>query len=92
MCLGVPGRLVERSADSPDLARVEIEGVLRDVNLALLEGEDVQPGEWVLVHLGFALERMTEEEAASTDATRRFLLDGEGEVPFAGVSFGEERS
>lgn len=89
MCLGAPGRIVERSLDTPDLARAEIEGVVRDVNLALLEGEDIKPGEWVLVHLGFALERLTEAEAASTTATRRFLFDGEGEIPFAGALLGD---
>lgn len=89
MCLGAPGRIVERSTDSPDLARAEVEGVIRDVNLALLEGEDVGPGDWVLVHLGFALERLTEAEAAETDATRRFLFDGEGAVPFADEVLGD---
>jgi hydrogenase maturation factor len=43
----------------------------------------------VLIHLGFALERLTEAEAAETDATRRFLFDGEGAVPFADEALGD---
>lgn len=83
MCLGIPGRIVERSTEQPDLARADVEGVVREVNLALLDGEDVEIGEWVLIHLGFALGRMTEEEVVTTRATLRFLYEGEGEVPFA---------
>jgi len=73
MCLGIPGRIVERSADHPDLARVDVEGVVRDINMALLEDDPPQPGEWILIHLGFALERMTAEEASDAFATAAIL-------------------
>lgn len=66
MCLGIPGRVVDLPADRPDVGRVDVEGVLRDVNFALLADDPPAPGEWVLIHLGFALEKMT--EAAVEDA------------------------
>ncbi len=80
MCLGVPGRLVDRSTETPDLAHVEIDGIVREVNLALLE-DDLEPGQWLMVHLGFAMGRLTAEEAEATVATRRLLFEGIGEVP-----------
>ena len=73
MCLGVPGRIIERSPVEPDLARVDVEGIVRDINIALLEDDPPAPGEWVLIHLGFALEKMTEEEAREAQATAAIL-------------------
>jgi hydrogenase expression/formation protein HypC len=66
MCLGIPGRIIDLPADRPEIARVEVDGRLRDVNVMLLEDADPQPGDWVLIHLGFALQTMTEAEAAET--------------------------
>jgi hydrogenase expression/formation protein HypC len=66
MCLGIPGRVVDLPADRPEIARVEVDGRLRDVNVMLLEDAAPQPGDWVLIHLGFALQTMTEAEAAET--------------------------
>lgn len=83
MCLGVPGRIVERSEDEPDLARVEVEGVLRSINVSLLRDDPPQPGEFVLIHLGFALEKMTEAEANETLATMALLTQDEPGDPFA---------
>ncbi|MDQ2751082.1 MAG: HypC/HybG/HupF family hydrogenase formation chaperone [Pseudonocardiales bacterium] len=62
MCLGLPGRVVEIIPGS-DVARVEVAGVVRDINIALLEGPFV-PGDYILIHSGFALEKMTADEAA----------------------------
>jgi hydrogenase expression/formation protein HypC len=62
MCLGIPGRLVEL-LDGQQLARADVSGVTRVVNVALLEGEDLAPGDWVLIHVGFALSRIDEREA-----------------------------
>lgn len=78
MCLGIPGRIIERSPVDPDLARVDVEGVVRDINVALLEDDPPQPGEWVLIHLGFALEKMTAEEANEVLATAAILSGPEG--------------
>jgi hydrogenase expression/formation protein HypC len=61
MCLGIPGEVVEILTDRPDLARVDVSGVKRAINIGLLE--DVRPGDWVLIHVGFALAKIDEEEA-----------------------------
>ena len=63
MCLGIPGQVIEFLADQPDLAKVEVSGVRRAVNIGLLEGEELRPGDWVLIHVGFALSKIDEEEA-----------------------------
>jgi hydrogenase expression/formation protein HypC len=61
VCLGLPGRLVE-IAPGTDLARVDVAGVVREINLGLLDGP-WSPGDYVLIHSGFALQRMTAEDA-----------------------------
>jgi len=63
MCLGIPAQVVSVGDDHPDLATVEMAGLRRTVNVALLD-EAPAPGGWILVHMGFALSTMTEEEAA----------------------------
>ncbi|MCE7875400.1 HypC/HybG/HupF family hydrogenase formation chaperone [bacterium CPR1] len=61
MCLAIPGRILSLSAD---LATVEVSGVRREVNIALLP--ELKVGDWVLIHVGFALSRLNEEEARQT--------------------------
>ena len=68
MCLAIPGQIVEITDAENSLARVEVVGVRRTVNVGLLD--DVEPGDWVLIHVGFALSKIDEEEAL---ATRRLL-------------------
>jgi hydrogenase expression/formation protein HypC len=63
MCLGIPGEVIEILADRPDLAKVDVSGVKRAINIGLLEGEEIKPGDWVLIHVGFALSRIDEKEA-----------------------------
>ena len=71
MCLGIPGQVVELVDPGRQLAKVEVSGVRRNVNIGLLTGEDaVDVGDWVLIHVGFALSKIDEEEAR---ATREFL-------------------
>ena len=65
MCLGIPGEVVELYDDRPDLAKVDVSGVRRAINIGLLEDEDVRPGDWILIHVGFALSKIDEEEAAA---------------------------
>jgi hydrogenase expression/formation protein HypC len=62
MCLGIPAQLVAGEAGHPDLAMVDMGGVSRPINIGLLD-EPPRPGDWVLVHMGFALSAMTAEEA-----------------------------
>jgi hydrogenase expression/formation protein HypC len=63
MCLGIPARIRSLATGHPDLAEVDLAGVPRTFNVGLLDGP-VAPGDWVLVHMGFALTTMTEQEAA----------------------------
>jgi hydrogenase expression/formation protein HypC len=63
MCLGIPGQLVEFVDTNDQLARVDVSGVTRIINIGLLEDEPLAPGDWVLIHVGFAMSRIDEEEA-----------------------------
>jgi hydrogenase expression/formation protein HypC len=76
MCLAIPGRIIDVVDVERRLARVEVAGVTRTVSVGLLEAEHdgagAQAGDWVLIHVGFALSRIDEEEA---DATLRLLQD-----------------
>jgi hydrogenase expression/formation protein HypC len=66
MCLGVPGRIVEITSVEHQLAVVDVEGVRRKVNVGLIVDEGVTAGDWVLIHVGFALSKIDEEEARAT--------------------------
>ena len=63
MCLGIPGEIVELEAGSPDLALADVSGVRRAINVALLDDEGLGVGDWVLIHVGFALSKIDEAEA-----------------------------
>jgi len=68
MCLAIPGQVVEIVDESNRLARVDVAGVRRNVNIGLLDGngDAARPGDWVLIHVGFALSKVDEEEAQAT--------------------------
>jgi hydrogenase expression/formation protein HypC len=72
MCLGIPGQIVEVVDAEHHIAKAEVSGVKRNVNIGLLaEGEDaVGVGDWVLIHVGFAMSKIDEDEA---NQTRQFL-------------------
>ncbi len=77
MCLAIPGRVIEMADEELRLALVDVAGVRRKVNVGLLDS-DATPaavGDWVLIHVGFAISRIDEEEAAATLS----LLQGMGE-------------
>ena len=65
MCLGIPGEVVELHPEQPDLAKVDVSGVRRMINIGLLSDDPPVPGEWVLIHVGFALSKIDENEAAA---------------------------
>ena len=71
MCLGIPGQIIELLEDPPDLAKVDVAGVKRNVNVGLVSPEGIAAGDWVLIHVGFAMSKIDEEEA---EATREFLI------------------
>ncbi len=73
MCLGIPGQLQELSGSDEDLARVDVSGVTRIINIGLLADEDLNPGDWVLIHVGFALSKIDEEEAALALASLQLM-------------------
>lgn len=70
MCLGIPGRIVEITDATRKLGLVDVAGVRREVNLACIVSEDHPVadcvGDWVLVHVGFAMSRINEAEAEET--------------------------
>ena len=81
MCLGIPAQLVDGDTGHPDLATVDMGGVYRVINMGLLE-EPLQAGDWVLVHMGFALQAMTADEAR--DALAALGAEREAEREAAG--------
>jgi len=76
MCLAIPGEVVELLPGNDDqLALVDVVGVKRRINVGLLDGESIGPGDWVLIHVGFAMSKVDEEEAA--EALRMLELMGQ---------------
>jgi hydrogenase expression/formation protein HypC len=76
MCLGIPGEIVEVMGGHDDLAKVDVAGVRRAINVGLLGAGEIRVGDWVLVHVGFAMSKIDEAEAAATLA----LLTGLGQA------------
>ena len=76
MCLGIPGQLVELCTDNDQLARVEVTGVRRLINIGLLEDEILEPGDWVLIHVGFAMSKIDEAEAEVALASLKLMGSG----------------
>lgn len=72
MCLGIPGLIVEIVDEENSIAKVDVSGVKRNISTAILDkdGDLVEVGDWVLIHVGFALAKIDEQEAADTN---RFL-------------------
>jgi hydrogenase expression/formation protein HypC len=75
MCLAIPGKIVELVPESPHLAMVEVTGVRRRVDLGLLDDDKPAVGDWVLIHVGFAMSKISEREAA--DQMRTLAILGE---------------
>jgi len=73
MCLAIPGKIVELIVDQPTLAMVDVNGVRRRVDLGLLVDESPVPGDWVLIHVGFAMSKISEHDAADQMRTLRIL-------------------
>jgi hydrogenase expression/formation protein HypC len=73
MCLGIPGQLEEFSDINAHLARVNVSGVTRVINIGLLEDEELKCGDWVLIHVGFAMSKIDEEEASLALASLQLM-------------------
>jgi hydrogenase expression/formation protein HypC len=83
MCLAIPGQIVEFVDEPNRLAKVDVAGVQRTINVGLLdaEGAGVVPGDWVLIHVGFAISKVDEEEARATrELLERMGADYEQEL------------
>jgi hydrogenase expression/formation protein HypC len=81
MCLAIPGQVIEIVDDENRLARVDVAGVRRNVNIGLLDADGVGPGDWVLIHVGFAISQVDEQEARATrDLLERMGADYEREL------------
>lgn len=76
MCLGIPGEITEVLAGRDHLATVNVAGVRRTINIGLFGEGEVRAGDWVLVHVGFAMSKIDEAEAAATHA----MLTGLGQA------------
>jgi hydrogenase expression/formation protein HypC len=63
MCLAIPARVIEISADETSRALVEVVGVRRRIDTGLLQDDPPKSGDWVLVHVGFAMSKISEEQA-----------------------------
>ncbi len=84
MCLGIPGRIVKIDDAAKKLATVDVSGVRRQVNIACIVNEthpvEACVGDWVLLHVGFAMSRINEQEAAETLKILTELGEAQAEI------------
>jgi len=66
MCLGIPGQIVDIVDDENSIAKVIVSGVKRNVSVALVRPDGIGPGDWVLIHVGFAMSKIDEVEVQET--------------------------
>ena len=93
MCLAIPGKVLELFPGMPFLATVEVAGVRRKVDLGLLENDMPKSGDWALIHVGFAMSKISEQDAL--DQMQTLIMLGESEqaiqeVRGYGLEDGEE--
>ncbi len=92
MCLGIPGQITEITDVEKKLAMVDVSGVKRPVNIACIVNEDHSVescvGDWVLVHVGFAMSRIDEEEAQKTLELLMELGEAQAEIEAMRASAG----
>jgi hydrogenase expression/formation protein HypC len=77
MCLAIPGQVVEFFPDQPNIALIDVVGVRRKVDLGLLQDDLPVKGDWVLIHVGFAMSKISEADAADQMRTLRMLGEAE---------------
>jgi len=90
VCLAIPGQIVGFSAEHPHLAVVEVSKVRRKINIGLLEDEPLAIGDWVLIHVGFAMSKVSDD--AAQEQLRLLAMLGEDEQAMQeldGYRFGE---
>ncbi len=81
MCLGIPGQVVDIVDAEQWLAKVDVNGVRRNISVRLLADDNLQVGDWVLVHVGFAMAKIDEQEAKLTlDLLKKMGADYNNEI------------
>ncbi|GIW35135.1 HypC/HybG/HupF family hydrogenase formation chaperone [Meiothermus sp.] len=93
MCLAIPGQIVQFDSAAKHMATVDVSGVKRQVNLDLLRGTPLEVGDWVLIHVGFAMSKISEAQAQ--EQLQLLTMLGEAEEAMEeleGYQFAEERS
>jgi len=78
MCLAIPGKIIEISSDNASSALVDVVGVRRRIDLGLLQDDQPVPGDWVLIHVGFAMSKISEHDALDQMNTLRMLGEIDG--------------
>jgi len=94
MCLAIPGKIIEITSDATHSALVDVMGVRRRVDLGLLQEDKPKTGDWVLIHVGFAMSKISEEEALDQMHTLKMLGESEAvmeEVRGYGLADVEEK-
>jgi len=93
MCLAIPGKILEIYPDAMDTALVDVAGVRRRVNLGLLQEDPPHTGDWVLIHVGFALSKISEADAAEQMRTLQLLGEHQAAMEeVSGYGLGEHES
>ena|ERR1700685_1193523 len=91
MCLAIPAKIVEFFPDEQNRALIEVAGVRRHIDTGLLVEESLRTGDWVLVHVGFAMSKISEEQAL--DQIRTLTMLGEQDAVLEEVTgYGLEES
>lgn len=80
MCLAIPAKVIATAVDGPTRALVEVVGVRRHIDVGLLQDDPPKNGDWVLVHVGFAMSKISEDQALDQLHTLRLL--GEQQAAF----------
>lgn len=80
MCLAIPGKILEIAPDNPRSALVDVVGMRRRVDLGLLDDDHPAPGDWVLIHVGFAMSKISEADALDQIRTLEMLGETESAV------------
>jgi hydrogenase expression/formation protein HypC len=80
MCLGIVGQVVALSEEHPELATVDVAGAPRDINIMMLAEDGLECGDWILIHAGFAMEKIDEATAREQMAALREYTGGPAEI------------
>jgi hydrogenase expression/formation protein HypC len=84
MCLAIPAKVVQLFPDEETRALVEVAGVRRQIDTGLLQDDPPKTGDWVLIHVGFAMSKISEEDAL--DQLRTLTMLGESEAAIEEVT------